>query len=138
MKLYEYVNANTIRGACTCGKCIDAPEDPESKQPEGHTADMIFFKVAKKPEAKADAFKKLVEEEFPHWLDQKEHSYLETGADIGDQGTALMAMGLGSLLGIWTLLTPRSMLGNLIPENMIMQMAGQGYVSIQVKDGVGK
>lgn len=129
MRLHEYVQRHVTRGACTCGKCFDAPDNPETKQPEGHTADMIFFKVAKSSEANTETFKNLVIEEFPHWLDGKEHSYLEMGADIGDQGIALMAMGLGLLLNTWKLLTPRML---PIPEELVQQMAGRGLITIQV------
>lgn len=128
MKLYEYVQKHAIRGACQCGKCFDAVADPEKHQPAGHTANLVFFKVAAK-EADASDFKALVLAEFPHWLDGEEHSYLETGGDIGDQGAALMAMGLGSVLGTWKLLTPAML---PIPPDLQMQMAGAGYISIQV------
>ena len=43
MKLIDYVLAYVTRGACTCGKCCDAPETPEEKKPEGHTVDLTFF-----------------------------------------------------------------------------------------------
>jgi len=128
--LYEYVMEHAVRGACQCGKCADAPADPANHQPSGHTADLMFFKVAAK-DASADEFKQLVQAEFPHWLDGKEHSYLEAGGDIGDQGAALMAMGLGSVLGTWKLLTPRTVLGKFVDDAMAMQMAGMGMISIQ-------
>src|SRR5882672_12293270 len=122
MNLYDYVQQHAVRGACQCGKCCDAPEHPERYQPGGHTADLVFFKVAAK-DANADDFKALVQAEFPHWLDGKEHSYLETGGDIGDQGAALMAMGLGAVLGTWKLHTPAML---PFPPELQMQMAGQG------------
>lgn len=124
-KLYEYVAAHAVRGDCTCGKCIDAAADP--KQPSGHTADLIFFKVAAK-DADADTMRALICAEQPHWLDGKEHSYLQTGGDMGDQGIALMTMGLGAILGLWKLLTPNML---PIPDDLKMQMAGMGYVIIQ-------
>ena len=95
MDLIGYITKHIERGPCQCGKCLDAVKNPENKQPKGHTADLTFFKVRKTNNPDAEEFKKLVEKEFPHWLDGKEHSYLETGGDIGDQGQALMAMGLG-------------------------------------------
>jgi hypothetical protein len=127
MKLHQYVEYYAARGDCTCGKCIDAPEKPA--QPGGfHTADVFFFKVAAKPSANAAAMRELVKAEFPHWLDGREHSYLETAGDIGDQGMALTAMGLGAVLGLWSLLTPRML---PIPEDLRAQMAGMGMVTIQ-------
>jgi len=132
MDLVEYVIKHVERGPCQCGRCIDAVKDPEKKQPKGHTADLTFFKVRKTNNPDAGEFKKLVEEEFPHWLNGKEHSYLETGGDIGDQGLALMAMGLGELLGIWELMTPNSMVPFLDKE-MGMKIAERGYITIKAK-----
>jgi len=127
MNVADYVMQHAIRGACQCGRCFDAVANPKDRQPTGHTADLVFFKVAQK-DGDAVEFKRLVTDGFPHWLDGKEHSYLETGADIGDQGVAMMAMGLGSILGTWKLLTPA-----LLPlsDDLKMQMAGAGYISIQ-------
>lgn len=131
-ELYEFVADHAARGACRCGVCIDRVDDPENKQPEGHTADLIFFKVGYNihvdPPDKEE-FVALVKEHFPHWLDGEEHSFIEIGADIGDQGAAMMTMGLGKLLGVWELLTPRS-LG--LPEDLAMTMAQQGLVTIKV------
>lgn len=136
MDLIDYVVKYTERGPCQCGKCFDAVKDPGSKQPKGHTADLTFFKVRKTNNPDPREFRKLVEEKFPHWLDGKEHSYLETGGDIGDQGLALMAMGLGELLDIWELLTPNSV-APFLDEEMRMKMAGTGYITIRAKTGGG-
>jgi hypothetical protein len=127
MSLADYVAEHAVRGACQCGRCFDAVADPQNHQPNGHTADLVFFKVAQK-DADAEEFKKLVAVEFPHWLDGNEHSYLETGWDIGDQGLAMMAMGLGSILGTWKLLSPAML---PLPDDLKMQMAGAGYITIQ-------
>lgn len=127
MKLWQYVGEHTNRGECKCGRCIDGKDDP--KQPFGHTADLVFFEVTKTEDADVDTFANLVEAEFPHWLDGNEHSYIEMGADIGDQGMALSAMGLGTLLGLWDLLSPK---GIGISDAMALQMAGMGALSIQV------
>ena len=134
MNLIEYVKTFAIRGACTCGRCIDAPANPEQHQPDGHTADLMFFKVAMKDGATAEAFKVCVEDEFPHWLDGEEHSYLECGANIGDQGMALMAFGLGKLLDVWELLTPNSIMPSL-PDDLKQQMAGSGMITIRKVKG---
>jgi len=137
-KLAEYVQKHAARGACTCGRCIDAPPNPEEHQPNGeglfelHTIDLTLFKVARSDSAKPDEFLDMVKEEFPHWLDGKEHNYLETGADIGDQGLALMAMGLGHLLGVWKVLAPETMVPSL-PGELKQQMAGHGMISIQTE-----
>lgn len=130
MKLHEYVRHHVVRGACQCGRCIDAPSNPEQKQPDGHTADLVFFKIATRNSPSKDDFENLVKAEFPQWLDGNEHNYLEIGADIGDQGLGMMTMGLGSLLGTWTLLTPAMLPG--LTEDLIMQMAGMGAITVQV------
>ena len=79
MDLVDYVIKHVERGPCLCGECLDAVKNPGSKQPKGHTADLTFFKVRKVNNPDLKEFRKLVEEEFPHWLDGKEHTYLETG-----------------------------------------------------------
>lgn len=132
MTLWDYVAKKSIRGACTCGKCIDAPKNPERLQPKGHTANLMFFKVAKHDNPDASKFRELVEKEFPHWLDGKEHNYLECGGDIGDQGMALQAMGLGNLLGFWNLYTPESMIP-FAPDKLKRELAGRGMITIQLK-----
>lgn len=134
MLLHHYVSDAVARGACMCGKCADAPEHPELLQPKDseHTADLVFFKVCLRSTGHPtkEKFLQLVTDEFPHWLDGKEHSYLEMGANIGDQGMALMTMGLGKILGAWDLLTPKSVLGD-IPNDMAMMMAGRGMITIK-------
>lgn len=138
-KLQEYVMAHAERGACKCGRCCDAPENPEQKQPTGHTADLVFFSVSARNGADAATLKQLVSEnkQGSHCdadlLDGKEHSYLEVGSWIGDQGLALMLMGLGAVLGLWTLLTPKTVLGDSVPKDLEMQMAWQGFVAVQAQ-----
>lgn len=133
MKLVEYVLAHALRGACTCGKCIDAPPAPELNQPGGHTVDLTFFKVAANGGSKEELLA-LVEQEFPHWLDGKEHSYIELGAELGDQGLALETIGLGHLLGLWTALSPDTMMP-FLPAETKQMMAGNGLVALQSKGG---
>jgi hypothetical protein len=129
MSLADYVLAHTKRGACTCGKCFDAPYNPEEKQPNGHTVNLTFFKVVAVGGSK-DEFLSLVQQEYPKWLDGKEHGYLEIGGDMGDQGIALMTIGLGDLLGVWKALTPDT-ITPFLPEDLKLNMAGQGLVSLQ-------
>jgi len=137
MKLADYVAVYALRGDCTCGKCIDAPVNAEQHQPDGHTVDLTFFKVAMKEGATTNDFRHFVEQEFPHWLDGVEHNYLECGADIGDQGLALMAFGLGHLLGVWKVLSPATMMPDL-PNDLKQQMAGMGMVSINAQTETAK
>jgi len=133
-KLTDYVMKNAERGDCTCGKCADALAKP--MQPNGCTTDVVFFRVKASAEANADALRELVREHKGEWadvdlFDGKEHNYIELGAWIGDQRASLMLMGLGSLLGLWKLLTPRSILGADLPDNLVKQMAGAGFIAVQ-------
>lgn len=130
--LVQFVLANAIRGDCTCGSCIDAHEP--ALQPPGHTVDLTFFKVAAKPKAQREEFKALVEREYPDLLDGKEHNYIHIGAEIGDQGTALMLIGLGGLLNLWKVLSPNTMIPDL-PEEMKKAMAQQGMVALMTPEG---
>jgi hypothetical protein len=134
--LSEYVRSHSIRGACCCGRCVDAPTEPEEHQPNGHTADVYFFKVSAESTARHED---LIEEIKQHRgefvecdpLDGKEHSFIELGGWIGDQGMALMLMGLGNILGLWNLMTPNMLPG--LPKDLADIMAGQGMVTIQAK-----
>lgn len=93
----------------------------------------MFFQVANHG-GNADELRSLVEAvkdgEFctVDVFDGNEHGYMELGAWIGDQGLAMMLMGLGSLLGVWKLYTPK-MFG--LPDDLAMQMAAGGMVSIR-------
>ena len=137
--LVEYVIAHSERGDCACGKCFDAPANP--KQPIGHTANVHFFRVAKKGEPTAEQLRELIvasrHGEFADVdpLDGQEHSYIELGGWIGDQGLALSLMGLGQLVGLWKIRTPWSMLalsdGNAADRTLADQLAGAGYVTVQ-------
>lgn len=131
-QIYEFLRNHAQRGECVCGQCIDGG----TTQPEGHTADVIFFKVASINSPDADKLKKLIQSnrqgEFNEvdLFDGKEHGYMELGGWVGDQGMALTLMGLGSLLGLWRLKTPRNMLPDM-PDDLVMKMAQNGAVIIK-------
>lgn len=133
MNLGEYVVRYTERGECQCGVCIDKGDKPD---PKGHTADLMFFKVAKKDGATAEEFVRLSKEHAGEFgpcdpFDGKEHGYMELGGWIVDQGLAMMFMGLGHLLGVFDLLTPRTMLPKKLADEMGMKLAGQGMVMVK-------
>ena len=95
--------------------------------------DMVFFKVSAKNNPEETKLRQLIEDnikgevvDLDPW-DGKEHSYLEVGGWIGDQGLALTLMGLGSILGLWKLMTPKML---PLPDELVMQMAGKGMISI--------
>jgi hypothetical protein len=142
MNLVDYVMAHSERGACLCGKCADAVFDPADRQPVGHTADVVFFQVSAK-DADANTLKELVKAHHGDYcqvdlFDGQEHGYMELGAWIGDQGLAMQLMGLGAILGLWNLLTPKSMLGKFVNDDLAMKMAGMGMVTIQVGGGTSQ
>ena len=127
MKLDTYVMNHTGR-LCEC--CAEK----EAKDPTVKSADMIFFKVVAVKDPKADELRELIKNHQSEYgpidlFDGKEHSYIEIGGFIGDQGAALLLMALGSILGLWKLMTPRMLPG--IPEDMVQSMAGIGYITIQ-------
>lgn len=126
-KVASYVLQNAVRGDCTCGKCFDAPA--VTCQPNPDTVDLTFFKVARLDGDK-DEFLAMVKEEFPQWLDGKEHNYMELGGDLGDQGIALMTIGLGHLLGAWKALSPDTMMP-FLDKQAKAAMAGMGMVCLQ-------
>jgi len=135
MEVGQYVAEHTERGECKCGRCADVGDKPDPAGP--HTIDMIFFKVARKGEPDAQEFKRLTEAHLGEFeecnpFDGKEHGYIELGAWIGDQGAALLYMALGSLLGVFELLTPRNMLPD-IDDETAMSLAGKGLVTVKAK-----
>jgi len=132
MNLVEYVLAHTDRGECQCGKCVDSQG---TRQPEGHTVDMVFFKIAAKDNPDKAEFLRLTQEHQGEFgdvdpLDGKEHSYLELGGWIGDQGIAMQYMALGVLLGVFNLISPAA-LG--VVGDQALQLAGVGFLTIQTK-----
>lgn len=139
--LSEYIMAHSQRGACTCGRCADAPTNPEQKQPKGHVADLIFFKVSAKDGADADELRRLISEHEGEYgpcdlFDGNEHGYIEIGGFVGDQGLAMQLMGLGTVLGLFDLLTPRTVMGADVPDSLAQMMAQSGMVGIMAKKKV--
>jgi hypothetical protein len=129
MSLSEYVQKYAIRGACQCGKCLDAVEVPAARQPAGHTVDLTFFKVAAADGATKEKLLELVQAELPQLLDKRPHGYIELGGLLDDQGLALMAIGLGGVLGAWKVRSPSNMLPD-IPDELKQQLAGSGLVEM--------
>jgi len=140
-ELVDFIRKHTERGACCCGRCFDGPPNPRLHQPLGHTADVVFFKVRAIGSPNPDTLCALISAHHGYDgeivpLNGKEHSFLQIGGWIGDQGLALTLMGLGSLLGIWELITPRSiasMVGKTLPEHIVQSAAGLGYVFVKAK-----
>jgi hypothetical protein len=91
--------------------------------------DLVLLKVAVHP-AKAEAHKA----EFISLIEplraelEPGPSYIAIGALIGDQGTAFQLMALGEVLGLWKVITPRTL--GMKDEAIIQQAAGNGYIMI--------
>lgn len=137
MTLADYVIKHSARGSCRCGSCVDAPSEPV--KPVGHTVNMVFFDVAKDGDPSAKELLSLIRSHRGDLtdcdpLDGREHSYIELGGWIGDQGLALKLMGLGTLLGVWSLLSPYTVFGEQrMPQDLALKMAGSGFLSVQRK-----
>lgn len=136
--LADYVVNHTLRSACTCGKCIDAGDPNVFLLP--HTVNMYFFNVCAVNNPDAAEFKKLVAEHTGSFcdcnpFDGKEHSYMELGGWIGDQGLAMQFMALGELLDCWKVMQPGMIFDVNDPKmkGIADQMAGMGMVSILPK-----
>lgn len=130
--LVQYIKDHVDRGECKCGKCIDVGNKLD---PIGHTADVYFFTCSTMGDPTSKEFTELIHEHKGEFnkcdpLDGQEHSYIELGGWIGDQGLALMFMGLGKLLGVFDLLTPKILPG--LQKDLMDDMAGAGLITIKV------
>ena len=54
-------------------------------------------------------------------------SYIHLGAELGSQENALRFMALGAALGMWGIMTLKSMYPDA-PEQTVVDMAGRGYL----------
>ena len=63
-------------------------------------------------------------------FDGKEHSFIQMGGWLGDQGYALRLMALLSKLEMVNLLTPKTVIGAKISDEMAVSLAGQGLMTI--------
>lgn len=135
MNIQDYVQKHTARGECRCWKCADRGNKPD---PSGHTIDMMFFTASATNAPTVDDFKKLTTEFVGvhcncNPFDGREHGYLELGGWIGDQGLALLYMALGTSLGVFNLLTPKTVMP-FLGADLAMKMAGAGYVTVKRKE----
>jgi len=124
------------------GQVLDGPPYWEpcpvcGGKPTEHTVDLYFFLVALTREVSPNAgeFRRLTEAHHGEFtqcnpLDGMEHSYIELGGWIGDQGLAMQYMGLGTLLGVFDLLTPKAL---LFSKSMQKRLAVQGMITVRLK-----
>ena len=143
-ELVKYVVEHTMRGECTCGQRIDVSPNTKKNQSNDHIADVQFFKVVLKNNP-SDADKEIMKNDLIQLIknhkgefnevnlfDENEHNFIEIGGWIGDQGLALMLMGMGELLGIWELRAPNKLAKDFSDETKMM-LAQAGYVTMIYK-----
>jgi hypothetical protein len=117
---------------------ISAFSDIVRGAPPASCADMCFFKVVLRGGPSAATLARLVREHRPaevgavNIFDHCEHGYLELRAWLGSEELALRLMGMGSLLGLWQLLTPKTVLGNYAGPELVDELVGVGMVTIIV------
>ena len=122
-KLIQYIADHTDRGECQCGLCFDKGPDREAP---AHSVNVHFFWVSARNNPTKEELKALLLAQYPNPDRLKDGpSYIEIGGVLGDQGLALLLIGLGQLVGLWKAITPE-VLGMSGP--MAQQMAGSGFV----------
>lgn len=103
----------------------------ESEAPAGlDKLDLVFLTVGV-DRAKAEAHKA----ELAALLKTYPHperlaagpSYIEVGAELGDQGMALQLFALGQVLGFWAVITPKTL---KMPDDQALDLAGRGLIMI--------
>lgn len=102
---------------------------------EDGDADVIFFGVQRLPTATAEGLKAAMAAHVGEFcecnpLDGKDHNFIELGGWVGDQRVALILIGLGASLGMWELITPKTLFGDFLPPATVQKMAGMGMVGI--------
>ncbi len=122
-ELIEYIQAHSLRGECQCGKCFDRGPDRESPP---HSADVCFFWVSAANDPTAAELDRLLRAHYPDFKRLRDGpSYIEMGGELGDQGIALQLIGLGAVLGLWSVASPKAL--GFLPEES-MELAGRGFV----------
>jgi len=130
--LVAYVNQHTQMVFPT------KPRKRRTDEEAARVADLFFFEVEVDAQATADKLRELVEGHASELSPNDgvellkpgtSFSYMQLGAWIGSQELALRLMGLGNVLGLWQLITPRlfARICDLTQEQA-EDMAGRGYV----------
>jgi hypothetical protein len=105
-----------------------------AQEPQEGFADLGFMCVGAAPTACADEFKALMKglrgSVSLDLFDHQEHSYIEIGSYVGSQEVALIAMGLGSALNIWQLLSPKTVIQMDNRSEIGSLMIGNGMLSV--------
>ena len=96
---------------------------------------LAFFKLIVSGTGCSDTLRKLVVQHMGEHVeldlfDGAEHGFIEIGARLGSQELALMLIGLGSNLGLWDLLSPRTMFGESIDHLLERNLAESGLITL--------
>lgn len=107
----------------------------EGADPVEGAVDLMVLKVMVKDDANKDEFVRLAKEHKGCHnecdpFDGNEHSYIELGGWLGDQGFALCFMAIATKLGLAKLMTPETVMP-FLPQDLKRALAGQGYIVIK-------
>jgi hypothetical protein len=99
--------------------------------------DVQFFHVSQVGEPTEEELKTLIQRHVGDFcevdlFDDREHGYIELGVWCGTQELALQLMGLGTILGLFELMTPNNMLPDAYDE-LKNELAGKGFIIIKAK-----
>lgn len=99
---------------------------PESAAPPDiEKVDMVFLTIGV-DKAEAEKHKQELLTILADYPRLKEGpSYIEVGAEIGDQGAAFQLFALGKVLGLWDVITPQLM---GFEGDEAREMAGRGFI----------
>jgi hypothetical protein len=122
----EEVTDTTLDSGLWVREIYAMPHESEAL-PTVEKVDMVFLTIGVD---KAEAEKHRAElhailSEYPRFKDGP--SYIEVGAEIGDQGAAFQLFAVGKVLGFWDVVTPM-MLG--FKGDEARDMAGLGYIMV--------
>lgn len=138
-RLYEILNATTVqlrKGEEVTDTTLDSglrvkeifamPHESEAL-PTVEKVDMVFLTIGV-DKAAAESHRAELHQilsEYPRFKDGP--SYIEVGAEIGDQGAAFQLFAVGKVLGFWDVITPATF-GLKGPE--ALDAAGRGYIMV--------
>lgn len=101
--LIEFIKTHTAADPCNCNECNGKPAD---QKPE-HTIFVGFFVMSLRNNPDPAVLEKLTKENIKgsfcdiDVFNGDPLNYIQLGGWIGDQGLAILFMGLGRLLGLW-------------------------------------